>query len=56
MDWIEQWFGIAPDGGDGSIEILAAIAAVLVLFAIVVRRRIPTFLKRGLPAKSSGNP
>lgn len=23
MDFIEQWFGIAPDHGDGSLEILA---------------------------------
>ena len=53
MDWIEQWFGIAPDGGDGSIEILAAIAAVLVLFGLLVHRKMPKFLK-GVPLKSGG--
>ena len=21
MDFIEQWFGVSPDGGDGSLEI-----------------------------------
>jgi hypothetical protein len=20
MDWIERWFGLSPDGGDGSLE------------------------------------
>ena len=32
MDWIERWFGLHPDNGDGSLE-----AYVLVmLFAIAV--------------------
>jgi len=32
MDWIEQWFGLNPDGGSGSIEaaILAAVALTIV--------------------------
>jgi len=32
MDWIEQWFGLSPDGGDGSVErlLLGAVAAVVV--------------------------
>jgi hypothetical protein len=30
MDWIERLFGISPDGGDGSTEMLylAAMAAI----------------------------
>ena len=43
MDWIEQLFGISPDGGDGSFEalILAIIVAVAVVsLARVVRRRV----------------
>ena len=33
MDFIEQWFGVSPDGGDGSTEglIIAAVAAIAVL-------------------------
>jgi hypothetical protein len=29
MDFIERWFGISPDGGNGAVEILclAAVAA-----------------------------
>jgi hypothetical protein len=36
MDWIERWFGVAPDNGDGSLEMLislCAIAAGLAAFA-----------------------
>lgn len=31
MDWIEQWFGLNPDGGSGSLEagILAAVAMTI---------------------------
>ena len=32
MDWIEQWFGLNPDGGDGSAEALI-ISTVVVLVA-----------------------
>jgi hypothetical protein len=38
MDFIEQLFGISPDGGDGTTELLwiAGIVAIAALF--VVRR------------------
>jgi hypothetical protein len=35
MDWIERLFGISPDGGDGSTEMLyiaAAVAIVVLIF------------------------
>jgi len=36
MDWIEQYFGLAPDNGDGTVEILIvvglAIAAIAAAF------------------------
>jgi hypothetical protein len=42
MDFIEKWFGLSPDGGDGSLEVLwmAAIiaAAGLILRTVLVRR------------------
>ena len=31
MDFIERWFGISPDGGDGSLEALYLLAIVVVL-------------------------
>jgi hypothetical protein len=36
MDWIEQWFGFLPDGGDGSIEALIIGLIVTVLLLVVV--------------------
>jgi hypothetical protein len=31
MDFIERLFGVAPDGGNGSLEALYLIAAVIVV-------------------------
>jgi hypothetical protein len=40
VDFFEQWFGISPDGGDGSLEVLWIVAIVLVLAVVVFRRQI----------------
>jgi hypothetical protein len=40
MDFIERWFGISPDGGDGSTEALAVLAIVIVIAVLVSRRQI----------------
>jgi hypothetical protein len=42
MDWIEQWFGLNPDGGDGSIEaaIMVAVIVVAVTIAFLVSKRL----------------
>ena len=40
MDWIERWFGFAPDNGDGSLELLIAVA-VAAAVVIAVLWRIP---------------
>ncbi len=42
MDFIEQWFGFSPDGGDGSTEaliIIVALVAVLLGLARFALRR-----------------
>jgi hypothetical protein len=44
MDFIEQWFGISPDGGDGSLELLWIVAIAIVVSAAVFRRRIVGWL------------
>lgn len=31
MDWIEKLFGIKPDNGDGSMELLIAIAVSILV-------------------------
>ncbi|MFI5014277.1 MAG: hypothetical protein ACHQAY_18220 [Hyphomicrobiales bacterium] len=40
MDFIESLFGIAPDGGDGSLEALLIGAVVVVGLMFAFRRRI----------------
>jgi hypothetical protein len=40
MDFIEQWFGVSPDNGDGSLEVLWIAAIVVAVLAVVFRRRI----------------
>jgi hypothetical protein len=44
MDFIEQWFGISPDGGDGSLEVLWIVGIVAVVVAVAFRRRIGAWL------------
>ena len=39
MDFVEQWLGISPDGGNGSFEVSVILAAVIVIGALVLRRR-----------------
>jgi hypothetical protein len=40
MDFIEQWFGVSPDGGDGSLELAWIVGTAIVLVAILFRRSI----------------
>ena len=40
MDFIEQWFGLSPDGGDGSVEFFWIVAMVAVIAAFFSRGRI----------------
>lgn len=46
MDFIEQWFGISPDGGDGSAEMLWIGAIVVLVLAMTFRKRIVAGLLR----------
>ena len=46
MDFIETWFGVSPDGGDGSLEALWIGAIVVVVLAIAFRRRLVARLSR----------
>jgi hypothetical protein len=47
MDFIEKWFGVSPDGGDGSLEMLYVGVVVVIGLAIVFRSRIRRLLGRG---------
>ena len=46
MDFIERWFSVSPDGGDGSLEVLYFIALAVVIVAIVFRSRIMELISR----------
>ena len=37
MDWIERLFGISPDGGDGSTEMLYLVAVAAIVGLILGR-------------------
>jgi len=39
MDFIERIFGIAPDGGDGSLEFLLFVLPIAGLWWLATRRR-----------------
>ena len=38
MDFIEKLFGVSPDGGDGSAELMIVAAVVIVLAGVVAAR------------------
>jgi hypothetical protein len=38
MDWIERWFGMSPDDGDGSLEGLIFVALVVIGVWLLVSR------------------
>jgi hypothetical protein len=54
MDFIERWFGISPDGGNGSTEALYVLAALAIL-ALVFQKRLVQLthsFSRGLSGSS----
>jgi hypothetical protein len=44
MDFIERWFGLSPDNGDGSLELLWIVAFVAAIVAVAFRRQILSWL------------
>ena len=51
MDWIETWFGVSPDGGNGVTEWLFVLAGVAVVVAIV-----PPFRRAARPCRCRPRP
>lgn len=48
MDWIERWFGVSPDGGDGTLELLLMLLAAVAVVAAILgfsRRARGSFLR-----------
>lgn len=52
MDFIEALFGIAPDGGDGSLEVVWMLAVAALLLAVAFRGRIRAWFS---PRSASSN-
>ena len=46
MDFIEQWFRVAPDAGSGALEAIYVVTAAVVVAALVFRRRMAAFVAR----------
>jgi hypothetical protein len=53
MDFIERWFGISPDGGDGSLEVFYLVAFVALIVAIVFRRQLRRSLTSGARSRDT---
>jgi hypothetical protein len=54
MDFFERWFGVSPDGGDGTLELLYIAVAVLIVFSLVSRRWIARRLGRRISRLPNG--
>ena len=46
MDFIERLFGVSPDGGDGSTELMYVSLVVLILLLFARRKTIMAFFER----------
>src|SRR5204863_8576387 len=46
VDFIERLFGISPDGGDGSTELMYLIVLAVIVVAVACRRTLSAFLSR----------
>lgn len=60
MDWLEQWLGINPDGGTGTVEaeivvaITLAIAAGVLMCSPSVRAFVETAIKKATSRVRAG--
>lgn len=46
MDFFEQWFGISPDGGTGSLELLYLAVIVAIILIVVFRKQIMAMIRQ----------
>jgi hypothetical protein len=53
MDFIERIFGISPDGGDGSFELLLLLIPMVAIVAVAHWRRHRALLARTPPGSSA---
>lgn len=48
MDFIERWFGVSPDGGDGTAEVLYLCAAAAIVCLLLTRKHLTAIAQRWL--------
>jgi hypothetical protein len=53
MDWIERLFGVSPDGGNGSTEVLVAFVVVMGVVVAALAAN-PFGIRRRLRQRWSG--
>jgi hypothetical protein len=46
MDFIEQWFHVSPDGGNGSLEVLYVVAIVAIILMVLFRHQLGAVIAR----------
>jgi hypothetical protein len=46
MNFIERWFHISPDNGDGTFEVAIVIAVLVIACGLVFRKRISASLRK----------
>ena len=46
MDFIERWFDVSPDGGDGTFEVLCIAAVCVGILVLACSRRVLEFCRR----------
>jgi hypothetical protein len=57
VDFIEQWFRVAPDAGSGVLEAIYVVTGAVVVAALAFRRRIVSFIsRRHAPKAASRRP
>jgi hypothetical protein len=45
MDFIERWLHLAPDGGNGTLEVLCVAAACVGILVVACHRRVLSFCR-----------
>jgi hypothetical protein len=46
MDFIERWFGMSPDGGNGSTELMYLTVLALIVVVLARHRSLRAFVRR----------
>ena len=47
MDFIERWFHLSPDHGNGTTEAMFIVVAAVFVIGVLTRRRLASRAKRG---------